>query len=297
MSPEAKRWIAERLAAPLPPAQTLAETRAALLLEALKAAPEITRRTGVTCQDITIDGIQALEITPKNPNPRRHILYIYGGGFTTGSPIEDLMIAAPLAAQTNATIIAPHYRLAPEYPFPAGLDDVTRVAKALARTHGRFALVGESAGGTLALALTQRLKAVLATPHALGLLSPAADLSDHGDSATTNDGFDPTLTLARMDQVEPLYIAQNDPKNAEISPIYGDFDADFPPTFITSGTRDLLLSQSVRLEKTLREAGAEVTLRIWEGLWHVFEFYPEIPESHASLSEIAGFLNQHFGNL
>ena len=81
--------------------------------------------------------------------------------------------------------------------------------------------------------------------------------------------------------------------NPEVSPVYGEFDASFPPTLITTGTRDLLLSSCVRLARVMREAGAQVDLRVWEGMWHVFEFYPDIPEAEASLKEIAGFLDEY----
>ncbi len=126
------------------------------------------------------------------------------------------------------------------------------------------------------------------------MFSPVSDLGDLGDSLLCNAGQDPTLSPGRIPEVEEAYVAGADTTNPEVSPIYGKFDADFPPTFITSGTRDLLLSSCVRLARVMHDAGASVDLRIWERMWHVFEFYSEIPESDASLSEISVFLDRFF---
>lgn len=127
---------------------------------------------------------------------------------------------------------------------------------------------------------------------AIAALSPATDLSHPGDSFAA--ARDPFLIPARTDEVRAAYFGDGDPKQPEISLIYGAFDAGFPPTFMTTGTRDLLLSHCVRLARVMREAGAAVDLRVWEGMWHVFEFYPDIPESDASLSEVAAFLEGYF---
>jgi acetyl esterase/lipase len=106
----------------------------------------------------------------------------------------------------------------------------------------------------------------------------------------------PFLRSSETALFRSYYVSENDDlSNPDLSPIYGPFDEEFPPVFLTSGTRDHLLSGCVRLDRVMREAGAECTLRIWEGMWHVFEFYPSVPEAEASLSEIAGFLDRQFG--
>ncbi|MFT4716411.1 MAG: monoterpene epsilon-lactone hydrolase, partial [Paracoccaceae bacterium] len=156
-------------------------------------------------------------------------------------------------------------------------------------------LAGESAGGNLALALCHRLRAQgLATPKAAALFSPATDISSRGETALAETCNDPMLSPDRITEVEALYVPNQDLRNPEISPIYGRFGPDFPICFITTGTRDLLLSSCVRLAHVMRQSGATVDLRVWEGMWHVFEFYPEIPESDASLTEIADFLESQF---
>lgn len=230
-------------------------------------------------------------VTPKGSNPTAQILYLFGGGFVQGSPEEDLPITAALAVKTNARVIVPHYPLAPEHPFPAALDTVTTLAANILSDAPETLLAGESAGGNLALALTHRLRTKGIQPNAIALMSPASDLAYTGDSGAADR--DPVLSAHRIGTVLDAYLQGANPHTPDASPINGPFDATFPPTFITSGTRDQFLSNCVRLDRTLRNAGAASDLRIWEGLWHVFEFYPEIPEADASLTEIAEFLKRH----
>lgn len=221
------------------------------------------------------------------------ILYIFGGGFSVGSPLEDIPISASLAAKTGAQVISPAYRLAPEHPFPAALDDISAVAGQIFTDDHTACIAGESAGANLALALMHRLRqANQPVPHAAALLSPPTDKTTRDDSFHV--GRDPTLNAARIKQIEDAYIGNHDRANPEISPLYGTFDSHFSPSIITTGTRDLLLSSCVRLARVMREAGTSADLRVWEGMWHVFEYYPEIPEADASLTEIAAFLEHHF---
>ena len=257
------------------------------------ASEQALANFAVTCADIDVAGIPCMEITPPAPRAGRQLLYLFGGGFIQGSPFEDLPISAALAAKTGATVICPHYRLAPEHPFPAALDDVTAVAGALLADNRGTLLAGESAGGNLSLALVHRLRRRgRPVPRAIATLSPATDLSLMGDSHAADR--DPFLLADRTGEIAEVYLGDTDPAQPEVSPIYGAFDADFPATFVTSGTRDLLLSSCVRLARVMRQAGASIDLRVWEGMWHVFEFYPGIPEAEASLTEIAGFLDQRF---
>jgi len=130
-------------------------------------------------------------------------------------------------------------------------------------------------------------------PSAAALLSPWCDLTGRGDSLSSNDGRDPTLT-AEYDRVaSSFYAGENDRLNPDISPVYGDYGPGLPPTIITSGTRDLLLSHAIRAGRVLRDAGAKVDIRIWDDLWHVFEFDDRVPEAAQSISGIAEFLFAH----
>lgn len=245
--------------------------------------------SGVRTQNEIIAGMECLTVHPIEKTVDWDILFCFGGGFVKGSPFEDLVIAAPLSAKTGARVILPNYRLAPEHPWPAAIDDVFSVYSALA--DAQFALVGESAGGNLALSVMLRARSKnVPLPTALTLLSPWCDLGNSGDSLVTNDGRDPTLRLHELEISAGHYVAGNDPNDPSISPINGLFDPAFPPSLITTGTRDLLLSQSVHLANRLLESGVSVDLQVWENLWHVFEWDNQIPEARKSISRIANFL-------
>ena len=244
----------------------------------------------VSISQKTIAGTPCQIVSPPNAHPTRQVLYLFGGGFVQGSPDEDLPITAALATKTDATFIVPYYPLAPENPFPAALDTLTDLARHLLTTAPNTLLAGESAGGNLALALTHRLRREGLQPKAMALMSPAADVIETGDSGVADR--DPVLPQHRVATVLAAYLQGADPHHPDASPINGPFDETFPATFITTGTRDLFLSNCSRLARILREAGAHTHLRVWEGMWHVFEFYPDLPEAEASLSEIATFLNR-----
>ncbi|MEM7226308.1 MAG: alpha/beta hydrolase [Pseudomonadota bacterium] len=282
----------------LPSVPSMAETPIAEIRRASHeacrlASKRAVKSNGVVCADREIAGVSCMTVTPPSGRDGRQLLYLFGGGFVQGSPFEDLPIVAVLAAKTGATVIAPRYRLAPEHPFPAGLDDIAAVGRALLSANPGILLAGESAGGNLALALVHRLRREgHGVPRALAVLSPVTDL-DHKDDSQIADR-DPSLPAMRPVEIHAAYIGEGDARQPEISPIYGSFDPSFPPTLVTSGTRDLLLSGCVRLARVMREAGAPVDLRVWEGMWHVFEWYANIPEAEASLAEIAAFLERHF---
>jgi monoterpene epsilon-lactone hydrolase len=298
ISDEAKAWLTD-------PANTDNVSLEGLDFAALRAEMrEFSRdksqaaieRHRLTVTTTSIGGVDCLDVRPANVLPDRTILYHFGGGFTLGSPEEYLPINGFLAEHCQARVICPNYRLAPEHPFPAAIDDVTNVAKALWSTLAKPPMIaGESAGGTLSLSLCHQLNSLgLAMPSHMALMSPAADMSVHGDSLDFNAGRDPSLNPERIRQVRAMY-SDGEPLSIPLlSPFFGEFGPEFPKTLISSGTRDLLLSYCVRLARVMRDAGIARELRLWEGMWHVFEWYPEIPEAHASLSEFSSFLNEGF---
>ena len=241
-----------------------------------------------------------MTVTPHNydaTNEERCILYFYGGGYVLGSPFEDLVVTAQLANLTGLKIYAPWYRLAPEHPYPAALNDGIAVYEELIKRMkpGGLTLSGESAGGNLALVVALRAKEIeLPPPSALALLSPWSDLSDTSESNWTHLGLDPTFPSKPDDgSISRAYGGDADFYDPMISPVYADYSGGFSPTLMTSGTRDMLMSDSARLSTVMRQAGVNVQLNLWEGMWHVFEFYPELPESKQSLEEIANFIMAH----
>lgn len=248
----------------------------------------------VTLREITLGGVACTEVTPQDGRTELTIFHCFGGGFVTGSPFEEARILAPLSRLAMARVVCPSYRLAPEHPFPAGLDDLGHAYEALLgeAAGAGVALVGESAGGNLALSLLNRLDRG-SLPHAVALMSPWCDLANTGESIAFNAGRDPTLGRAYLDVAARAYAGGRDLADAAISPLHaGLAEGGFPPVMITTGTRDLLMSDSIRLAHRLHRGGNPALLRVWEGLWHVFEFYNDIPESRMSLAEIAAFLRQ-----
>ncbi len=253
-------------------------------------------RYDISVENTIISGIPCLEVTPNVPKVHGVVLHFFGGGFVCGSAYENLLIAAPICQYSGAKIVLPEYRLSPENLWPGAIEDCFAVYKELQdRLSGiSLAISGDSAGGNLGLAISLRAyRENVALPAALALLSPWCDLTNQGDSLETNDGRDPTLTRAWLNEAAKLYASAADLSQPTLSPIFASYPSEFPPVMITTGTRDLLMSQSVRLDRRLRDASVGCTIRIWDNLWHVFEYYDELPESETSLEEIAQFLSVH----
>jgi len=247
-------------------------------------------------EDIRVAGIGCKQVTPAGWSADNGgcIQYAFGGGYVCGSPYEDLVITAPLAQASGARIVMVDYRLSPEHPYPEPQGDMQAVYPELLNQYGaaRLALAGESAGGNQALSLLLHIRdAGLDLPRCATLLSPWCDLANRGDSHTCNDGRDPTLSHPWVDIAAKLHAGGHPLDDPGISPLHGKLQ-DLPPIMITTGSRDLLLSQGLRLAQRLRAAGVICDLRVWEGMWHVFEFYP-IPEANTSIDEIAAFVRNY----
>jgi len=275
--------------------ENLPDIRTAGLAEMKPFAGRVKRRLKLKTKPIDIAGVPCLEITPPVVRDERTILYMFGGGYVVGGPTEDLPISGSLGAYAQARVISPAYRLAPEHPYPAAVDDGFAVYKELINRvpAGGLAIAGESAGGGAALAILQRARADgILHPAACALLSPWCELADMGSMADMS--LDPTFAPGNLERYAEYYAAEHDRLIPEISPTYGHYDESFPPTVITTGTHDKLLSQVCRLAQVMRRGGMSVDLRVWEDLWHVFEYYEGIPEADLSLREIAAFLDDHF---
>ncbi len=248
-------------------------------------------------EDTEIAGVGCNLVTPAdwNADSGACVQYAYGGGYVSGSPYEDLIVTAPLARLSGARIVMVDYRLSPEHPYPQPQQDMQAVYPALLERYGaeRLALAGESAGGNQVLALLHQIRDKgLAMPSCAVLLSPWCDLQNQGDSHDFNDDRDPTLNHSWVEVATAMHAAGHPLDDPGISPLHGDMSG-LPPILITTGSRDLLLSQSLRLAQRLRAAGVDCDLRVWEGMWHVFEFYP-IPEAERSIAEIAAFTRSYF---
>ena len=247
-----------------------------------------------------IGGVAVQTLVPKTYDASaddRAILYFFGGAYILGSPFEDLPIIASLAHRLRCKVYAACYRRAPEHPCPAAVDDGYAVYRGLLERYrpGGLALAGESAGGNLCLAVGLRAREDgLPLPAAAALLSPWCDISKSGDSEFTLEGMDPTLDYElHLRDAAIAYAGGRDLRDPLVSPLYADFEPGFCPTLITTGTRELFLSDCARLSTRMRLAGVDARLHVWEGMWHTFEWYLELPEAQGSLDEIADFIGTH----
>ena len=248
-----------------------------------------------------IAGVPVRIITPLSiaPEKRDHVLInLHGGGFDSDS--GSLTETIPIANLTGTRVIAVLYRLAPEHPFPAGLDDAVAVYKELLKTYrpSHIAIYGTSAGAILTAEVTAKLKQLgLPLPGATGIFSGMGDFSQNGDSMSVYalNGFS-----GHLDPPKPgvrqlnSYIGSTDPKDPVLSPLYADLSG-FPPTlFITSG-RDLLLSGTTILHRAYLRAGVDAELVVFEALPHAFWNNPALPESKEADQIMARFLDTHMG--
>ena len=292
LSPEAQAWLAAEPGDDDTPIDfsAIVEDRADTLERWHEASYRAIARHDVATERLTIDSVECLRVTsPRAGTENGALVYIFGGAFIYGDPFSELPITAALAAYAGIEIICPTYRLAPEHPAPAASDDCLAVWRAVSSSRERVALGGESAGGNLALLTAQRARDEGGDrPAALALLSPAADLRT--DAALVDAApDDPTLSKTRMLDVARAYPGDLRLDDPTVSPLFGAM-TELPPTVITTGTRDLLLPGCLRTARRMRRAGVDVDCRVWDGLWHVFEFYDAYPEADESLREIANFL-------
>ena len=219
----------------------------------------------------------------------RVIVHLHGGAFVLGSPIASAALAVGVAQRTGLPVVSVDYRLAPEHPCPAGLDDIVRVCLELSASRSVVAVFGESAGANLSLAAAVALRdRGAAVPARLGLLSPWVDMTCSGDTYRSLVPADPVLGPLDPPAFAAAY-AGTDTADPRASPLFADL-ADLPPSLIQTGSREILLSDSCRLEAALRHAGVEVALHVWDGLWHGWQLQYRVPEARRALDDLAAFL-------
>ncbi|MEC7899480.1 MAG: alpha/beta hydrolase [Actinomycetota bacterium] len=249
----------------------------------------------VSCEEITLGGITSLRFTPRNPEPDSHILYLHGGGYMMGSPEIYRSPVGLISNMTNTVVTAVDYRLAPENPYPAGIEDCVTAYLALKdETGDTIAVAGDSAGGgaTLATAVSLRDNHSL-SPSCLYLISPWLDLTHSGESMKTKGGVDVMLAPDWIRTAADRYRGDEDASNPGISPLFADLK-DLPPMLIQVGDEELLLSDSERLADLASKVGVKVEIEIAKGLWHVYPLFGGfIPEGKKSLKEAVRFINEH----
>jgi monoterpene epsilon-lactone hydrolase len=296
LSEEALAWLAER--EPDDGIRTdfsqMEKVRQAYRADLVEASERAIDRHHLEINEIEVGGVPCSRIVSATAGVLNgHLFYVFGGSFMVGDPFADLPVIGALAEYCCVEVIAPKYRLAPEFPAPSGFEDCVAAYRAFTAEYPEsLLLAGESAGGNLALLVAQAAVAErLRLPRAMALLSPGVDLRSDPTLYGPTSGLDPTLHPNRLFDIDEAYLRGVDPTDPAISPLFGSMDS-LPPTIISTGTRDLFLGMCLRLERKMHRAGVDVECRVRDGLWHVFEFYDELPESGESLREIAAFLNK-----
>lgn len=244
-------------------------------------------------REIEIDGMYGEWVSVNRAHMKKHvILHCHGGGYSTGSSLYARSLTSKLALSTSMEVLCFDYRLAPEYPYPAAIEDAMKAwdyLMLLGYGARDVIITGDSAGGNLALALTLRLKEEKRMlPRGLVLLSPWTDMTSSGKSYQTKAAVDPVLDKEYMERVTAAYAEGWDITNPMISPLLGDL-ADFPPTYIQVGENEILLSDSLRLYKAMQEQGVSVKMERFSGMWHVFQMSP-VKKATEAMDKIAEFV-------
>ena len=265
--------------------------------------PALREALKVKVEPTTIDGVKAYVLTPESippENQNRLLIHVHGGCFVSFPGESGTAEAIYMAGIGRFKVISIDYRMPPDHPYPAGLDDAVTVWKAAIKMASpkNMAIFGSSAGGNLTLAMVLRAKKEgLPLPAAIAPGTPMSDLTNAGDSFKTNAMVDNVLVApgANCDQRAALYINGRDAKDPFLSPVYGDLTG-FPPAILTTGTRDLLLSSTVRVHRKLRQAGVDAVLQVYEGQSHA-HYYRDVtaPETKEAFGEIAQFFDKHLG--
>lgn len=254
-------------------------------------APTFPDPKGVTYEAGIVGGVRGEWVRPK-AGPGRRMLYIHGGGFIACSSRTHRPVTGALANR-GFTIFAPDYRLAPEHPFPAAVEDAVAVWRAFS-AEGAACVAGESAGGNLALVLMGEARALdLPMPWAAALFSPATDFISEDGSRVTNAWRDAMFDPKALTAIRSMYLGDADPADPRISPVHGDLTG-FPPLLFHVGEREVLRDDSVRMAERARAAGVETSLKVFPVVSHAWQFAAGmLPEARASLDEAAAFLNAH----
>lgn len=297
ISPEAQRSLAHPYPDQGPP-ESLAARRAGTDRYTAGARVEWTKICPNTIEDTKIAGVPVHIVTPANltdANKEKILIDLHGGGFNSdsGSYTESI----PIAYYARMKVVAVLYRLAPESPFPAAVDDSIAVYRELLKTYKpeHMVIYGTSAGAILTAEVAARIKQLgLPMPAALGIFSGMGDFARDGDSQAlfALRGFSGHLDPPASGPHDPEYVAQSDPKDPVLSPIYGDLHG-LPPTLFVTSTRDLLLSGTVNLHRAYLNAGVDAHLVVYDALTHAFWYDPHMPEAIEANHIMADFFVKH----
>jgi len=292
----------------------MASAELAKILEMIRAVPrdptaEVGRMRGamekvservardVKCEPVSAGGVPAEWIVPPGAAEDRVILYLHGGGYVMGSINTHRAMVARIARASQAKALAIDYRMAPEHPFPAAIDDATAAYRwLLAQGYkpGKIVISGDSAGGGLTLATLIALRDAGTPLPAAGVpISAWADLEGTGASIKTRAATDPMVDLPGLSRMAKLYAGDHDLKNPLLSPIYADYRG-LPPMLLQVGDAEILLDDSTRVADKAKAAGVEVELEAWDDMFHVWHVFAKIlPEGQQAIDRIGSYVIEH----
>jgi epsilon-lactone hydrolase len=248
----------------------------------------------VKCEPVNAGGVKSEWVTAPGADAGRTVLYLHGGGYVIGSINTHRDLAARISRAVKARVLIIDYRLAPEHPFPAAVEDSVAAYRwmlASGLKASRIAVAGDSAGGGLTVATLVAIRdAKLASPGAGVCLSPWTDLEGLGDSMKTKAAVDPMVNKEALIEMAVHYLAGQNPRSPLAAPLYADL-AGLPPLLIQVGTAETLLDDSTRLAERARKAGVKVTLEPWENMIHVFQvFAPMLDEGQQAIDKIGEYI-------
>lgn len=251
---------------------------------------------GVDISETSIAGLQAEWHTPAEAPDDKLLLYWHGGAYIMGSCRSHRSLVSHIAARAGVRALVPEYRLAPEHPYPAAIEDAVAVYRELLErgiAANDIAIAGDSAGGGLAVAMMLSLRhAGLPLPRAAALLSPWLDLSGSGESMQSRLGQDPWFDPEDLPHVVAYYCRDEQRQDPLVSPVFANV-AGLPPILIQVGDDEILLSDSTRFADKLRDAGVDVELDIWQHMWHVWQMFVGLmPESWAAVDRLGDFVRE-----
>lgn len=268
------------------------------ILEVRRHAAKMDARLGrfappIAMESVAIDGVPATWFGEPALSSKGTLLYLHGGAWCLHLPAVYRRLATTLVELTGMRVLLVDYRLAPEHPFPAGIDDCFAVYRWLVEqgyTERPFALAGDSAGGSLSLVTLMRARdALLPLPDCAALLSPSTDLTISGPSSRYNAEADPMFSPAASDLLPDTYCPGQDRGNPLLSPLFGNWNG-LPPLLFHAGSTEMLLDDSVRAQDRARQAGVDAEIEVWVELPHVFHVFTWIPESRLGLRAVAEFI-------
>jgi monoterpene epsilon-lactone hydrolase len=249
---------------------------------------------GIELREETIAGIACLWVANQANRRQKIVYYIHGGGLSAGSPRTHSEFASRLVNSLDRRVLLVDYRLAPEHPFPAALEDVEAVYLRLIERHAPNDIVvgAESSGAALALSALVKFKDEgQPLPAAAFFISAHFDMSLSGESMQSRGEVDPFTSREALERAAKWYTNGADPRLPLISPLFAKLQ-NLPPMLLQVGDHEILLSDSLRVAEEVRKQGGRAELRVWEGMWHNWPMYAGLPEADWALAELAEFLRE-----